>query len=68
VKHIIYKYGGEQSDETDFDAHGLLTFVQGDIVSRHGLPWKIEAVEREENFSLKRIPTYWVYLSRVIVH
>jgi hypothetical protein len=49
LKHIVYKYGGDQSDEMDFDAHGLLTFTTGDIVSRHGTSWRIESVDREQN-------------------
>jgi hypothetical protein len=71
MKHIVYKYGGDQSDEMDFDAHGLLTFAQGDILSRRGMTWKIDAVEKEvdDHQSLSRmIPTYWIYLSRVLVN
>ena len=65
MKHIIYKYEGDQADEVDFDAHGLLIFTKGDVISRRGMTWKIEAVEEEESLGLMRIPTYWVYLSRV---
>ena len=71
MKHIVYKYGGDQSDEMDFDAHGLLTFTTGDIISRRGMTWKIDAVEKEDDDhqSLSRmIPTYWIYLSRVVVN
>lgn len=65
MKHIVYKYGGDQSDEMDFDAHGLLIFTKGDVISRRGMTWKIEAVEEEDSLGLIRIPTYRVYLSRV---
>ena len=36
MKHIVYKYGGDQSDEMDFDAHGRLIFTKGDVISREG--------------------------------
>jgi hypothetical protein len=69
MKHIVYKYDGDQSDEMDFDAHGMLTFTKGDILSRHGISWRIEAVEQELSLgNLIQIPTYWVYLVRVAVH
>lgn len=68
MKHIVYKYGGDQSDEMDFDAQGMLTFAKGDIVSRRGMTWKIDAVEKEESLGLARIPTYWIYLTRVVVN
>jgi hypothetical protein len=68
MKHIVYKYGGEQSDEMDFDVHGLLTFTKGDVVSRRGMTWKIDAVEKEEDLGLARIPTYWIYLTRIVVN
>jgi hypothetical protein len=66
VKYIVYKYGGGLSDEMHFDAHDLLTFTKGDIISRHGMTWKIDAVDEEKSLdNLMRIPTYWVYLTRV---
>lgn len=65
MKHIVYKYGGDQSDEVDFDLQGHLKFAEGDILSRRGLTWKVDAVEREENPGFVRIATYRVYLSRV---
>jgi len=70
VKHIVYKYDDDpRSDEMDFDAHGSLTFTKGDILSRHGTSWKIESVEQElSSDEIMRIPTYWVYLSRVVVN
>ena len=68
MKHIVYKFGGDQSDEMDFDAHSLLTFAQGDILSKRGMTWRVDAVEKEENIGLARIPTYWIYLSRVVVN
>jgi hypothetical protein len=69
VKYIVYKYSGGQSDEMNFDAHDLLTFTMGDIISRHGMTWKIDAVDKEKSLdNLMRIPTYWVYLTRVIVN
>ena len=69
VKHIVYKYDDPRSDEMDFDAHGSLTFNKGDILSRHGTCWKIESVEQElSTDKIVRIPTYWVYLARVVVN
>lgn len=68
MKHIVYKYGGEQSDEMAFDGHGLLTYTTGDIITRRGMSWKIDAVEKEECLGLSRIPTYWVFLTRVVVN
>ena len=65
MKHIVYKFDDGQSDEVDFDAHGHLTFMKGDIVSRRGTTWKIYIVEVEESPDLARIPTYSVYLTRV---
>jgi hypothetical protein len=60
MKHVVYKYGGDQSDEGDFDARGARTFTEGDIVSRHGTSWRIESVEQEPSVeNLMRIPTYW---------
>ena len=69
MKHIVYKHGGDESDEMDFDAHGNLNFTKGDVISRRGLAWKIESVEREESIdNILRIPTYWIYLTRVFVN
>jgi hypothetical protein len=68
VKHIVYKYDDDQRDEIDFDAQGLLTFTKGDLVLRHGANWKIDDVQKEENLGLARIPTYWIYLSRIVVN
>lgn len=66
MKHIIYKYDDDRSDEMDFDAHGSLTFTEGDLISRQNTSWKIEAVKKEASMGvLSRIPTYWVYLTRV---
>jgi hypothetical protein len=67
VKHIVYRYD-DHSNEMDFDAHGSLTFTKGDIVSRRGTSWTIESVEQEQSTGvLSRIPTYWVYLTRIPV-
>lgn len=70
VKHIVYKYSDDpRSDEMGFDARGVLTFAKGDIISRHEISWRIEAVEREPSMDdIMRIPTYWVYLTRVVVN
>lgn len=68
MKHIVYKFDGDESDEMDFDPRGLITFTKGDIVSKRGMTWKIDAVEQEDNLGLARIPTYWVYLTRVLVN
>jgi hypothetical protein len=70
MKHIVYKYDNDlKADEMDFDAHGSLAFTKGDILSRHGTSWKIESVEQElSTYKIMRIPTYWVYLSRVVVN
>jgi hypothetical protein len=56
-------------DDVAFDAHGALTFVKGEIVSRHGISWRIELVEQEPALdNLVQIPTFWVHLSRVAVN
>ena len=69
MKHIVYKYDDDQSDELGFDAHDNLNLTKGDIISRRGLAWKIDSVEREESIDkILRIPTYWVYLTRVFVN
>jgi hypothetical protein len=69
MKHIVYKYGSEHSDEMAFDAHGSMILEKGNIVSRHGISWRIESVELEPSMEkLLRIPTYWVYLARVVVN
>ncbi len=53
----------------DFDAKGALTFTEGDIISRHGISWKIMTVEQELSMgNLSLIPTYWIYLSPVVVN
>jgi hypothetical protein len=68
VKHIVYKFDDGHYDERDFDARGSQILERGDIISRRGMTWKIEAVEKEENLGLARIPTYWVSLARVVVN
>jgi hypothetical protein len=67
MKHIVYKYDDGLSDEMDFDARGLFNFEKGDIVSKHGMTWKVDAVEQQGADDRKQIPTVWVYLSRVLV-
>jgi hypothetical protein len=69
MKHIVYKYSGVvRSDDVAFDAHGEMNFAKGDVVSRHGTAWKIEAVDEEKVLGgLIQIPTCWVYLSRVLM-
>jgi hypothetical protein len=68
VKHIVYKYNDDRSDEMEFDARGSQILEQGDIVSRHGMSWKVESIEHQGETNRKLIPTYWVYLSRVVVN
>jgi hypothetical protein len=70
LKHIVYKYDdANESDEMDFDRHGMLTFTKGDIILKRGISWKIESVEQEPSADkIMRIPTYWVYLTRVLVN
>jgi hypothetical protein len=68
MKHTVYKYGGDQSDEMEFDSHGTLMFERGDIVSRHGATWKIESVEHQDEGNRKLIPTWSVNLTRVLVN
>ena len=65
----MYKYrGGARSDDVAFDAHGDMNFAEGDVVSRHGMTWKIDAVDEEKGLGgLRRIPTLWVHLTRVVV-
>jgi|HubBroStandDraft_6_1064221.scaffolds.fasta_scaffold75667_4 hypothetical protein len=37
AKQVVYRYNGHQSsDEIEFDAHGDLSFVKGDIIRRPG--------------------------------
>ena len=67
MKHIVYKYDDGLSDEMDFDARGLFNFKKGDIVSKHGMTWKVDAVEQQGVDDRREIPTVWVYLSRVLV-
>lgn len=57
MKHIVYKFDDDQSDEMDFDARGNLNFSKGDVISRRGLAWKIELVERQGVEDRKQIPT-----------
>jgi hypothetical protein len=68
VKYIVYKYDDSTPDELDFDASGSVTLTAGDIVSKHGASWKIESVEHQGDHNPKLIPSYWVYLSRVLVN
>ena len=41
MKHIVYKYDDDHSDEMEFDARGSLILDRGDIVSRHGRVGKL---------------------------
>jgi hypothetical protein len=68
LKHIVYKYDDSTPDEMAFDAHGSLAFEKGDIVSRNGVSWKIELVEHQDEDNRQLIPSYWVYLTRVLVN
>jgi len=68
MKHIVYKFDDDKSDEMDFDARGDLKFTKGDVISRRGLAWKIESVECQGPENRKQIPTWWVYLTRVFVN
>ena len=68
MKHIVYKFDDGGYDERDFDARGSQILEQGDIISRRGMTWRIDAVEKEEDLGLARIPTYWVSLSRIVVN
>lgn len=68
MKHIVYKFDDLTPDEMEFDAHGSLTFTKGDIVSKHGASWKIESVEHQGEDNRKLIPSYWVYLTRILVN
>jgi hypothetical protein len=68
VKHIVYKYNDDHSDEVEFDARGVQILERGDIVSRHGVSWKVESIEHRDENNRKVIPTYWVYLARVLVN
>jgi hypothetical protein len=68
MKHIVYKYDDDHSDEVEFDSHGEQILERGDIVSRHGVGWKVASIERQGDTNRKVIPTYWVYLSRVAVN
>jgi hypothetical protein len=36
MKHIVYKYNHDHSDEVEFDLRGVQILERGDIVSRHG--------------------------------
>jgi len=68
MKHIVYKYHHDHSDEVEFDLRGVQILERGDIVSRHGASWKVESIEHQEENNRKVIPTYRVYLSRVLVN
>jgi hypothetical protein len=50
----------------DFDARGLFNFSKGDIVTKHGITWKIDAVEWLGRNDEKQIPTVRVHLTRVL--
>ena len=68
MKHIVYKFDSDHSDEMEFDSHGSVPCEKGDIVSRNGASWKIESVEHQDEGNRKLIPTWWVYLTRVLVN
>ena len=68
AKHIVYRYDDETS-EVEFDRSGELAFTTGDIISRHRTSWKIESIEQEMSTdNLMRLPTYWIYLTHVVVN
>jgi hypothetical protein len=68
-KYVVFIYTGERTpDETEFDPHGLLTFRAGDIISKHGVSWKIESVEPQGIDDRTQIPTWYIYLTRVPVN
>ena len=47
-KHIVYKYGGRpRAEDSAFDDGGEMNFRTGDIISRHGISWKIGAVDEQ---------------------
>lgn len=66
MKHILYKYDDGHPDEMDFDGQGLFNFVKGDIVSKHGITWRIDVVERLGVNDRNQIPTVRIYLKRVV--
>jgi hypothetical protein len=69
MKHIVFKYrDGQHCDEAEFDRSGNLAIVPGDIISRHGIAWRIESVKQEVGSELMGLPSYWVYLTRVVVN
>ena len=68
MKHIVYKYNDDHSDEMEFDSRGSQILERGDIVSRHGVSWKVESIEHHDQGNQKLIPTWWVNLSRVAVN
>jgi hypothetical protein len=68
VKHIVYKFDDGHSDEMEFDSHGSLMLEEGDIVSRQGASWKVDSIEYQDEGNLKIIPTWWVYLARVLLN
>ena len=68
MKHIVYKYDDHRSDDLDFDPKGSLTFTIGDIVSKRRMRWRIVGVDKEEYLGIVAIPTYWVYLARIVAN
>ena len=68
MKHIVYKYNDDHSDEVEFDSRGSQILERGDIVSGRGVSWRVESIEHQDENNRKVIPTYWVYLSRVMMN
>jgi hypothetical protein len=69
VKHIVYKFDDGHYDERDFDQRGSQILKRGDIISRRGMTWKIDKVEQEVSLNtIVQIPTYWIYLTRVVAN
>ena len=68
MKHIVYKYDDDHSDEVEFDSRGSQILERGDIVSRHGMSWKVESIEYQDEDNRKLIPTWWVYLTRAVAN
>ena len=68
MKHIVYKYDDDRSDEVEFDSRGSQILERGDIVSRRGVSWKVESIEHQDENNRKIIPTCCVYLSRVVAN
>ena len=68
-KLVVYKYGDRSmSDDSDFDEHGDLNFRTGDIFLRHGMTWKIGAVDEQWSKDSAQFPILWVHLIRVVVN